>query len=103
MNPKYLPTPADVRLARVIEECGEVTQAIGKGLRFGMATRFPNERHAEYRACPISALECASRVNPTCDARGPTNAEALLDEMHDLRHALDAAYNDLVKIMIEAD
>lgn len=79
MNPKFLPTSAEGRLARVTEECGEVVQAIGKVGRFGLTMRWPDKRFT--------------------DPRGPTNAEKLLGEIADLRHAIDAAEPDLLAIV----
>lgn len=70
MMQEYLPKDRNARLFRVLEEMGEVTQAIGKSGRFGMANRDPRT--------------------------GITNAQTILDEITDLRHALDAVEPDLV-------
>lgn len=39
MDAKYLPTTLEGKLARTLEECGEVLQAIGKLGRWGMIAR----------------------------------------------------------------
>jgi NTP pyrophosphatase (non-canonical NTP hydrolase) len=41
MKKEFLPTSPLGMLARLVEECGEVMQAVGKGLRFGMSSENP--------------------------------------------------------------
>ena len=71
MTPKYLPTDRNGRLFQLIEECGEVLQALGKAGRFGMGNRYPQAPDE------------------------PTNAEKILGELADLRSAMDAVEPDL--------
>lgn len=66
---EYLPKDRNGRLFRVIEECGEVLQVLGKAGRFGMGSRQPNG--------------------------GPRNVSAILAELRDLRDAIDALEPDL--------
>lgn len=72
MNPQYLPTTPEGRLARLVEECGEVLQVLGKAVRFGIQNRHPKG--------------------------GPTNREALLLELDDLIHAANAVKADLFEL-----
>ncbi|WP_316194405.1 hypothetical protein [Bradyrhizobium sp. SZCCHNRI3052] len=76
MNPKYLPTTPYGRHARLFEEIGEVLQADSKWRRFGSFSRHPNG--------------------------GPTNAEHMLAELHDLKHAIEAYIPD-VEATIQLD
>lgn len=69
MKADYLPKDRDGRLFRLVEECGEVLQAIGKAGRFGMENRYP--------------------------AEGDSNAAKLLAELDDLQHAMEAVREDL--------
>lgn len=62
MNTAYLPRTQSGRFWRVVEELGEVVQALGKAGRFGWENRYP--------------------------ATGPTNREKLCGELRDLRHAV---------------
>lgn len=41
MRPDLLPTTFDGKIGRIIEECGEVLQAIGKMQRFGLTAKDP--------------------------------------------------------------
>lgn len=67
---RYLPTTPEGRLFRLVEECGEVIQAVGKIGRFGPGGRHPDG--------------------------GPTNAETLAAEIGDLQEAM----NDVVPDML---
>jgi hypothetical protein len=69
MKPEYLPKTKNHRLFHLIEECGEVLHFLGKFGRWGADSRHPNG--------------------------GPTNAEAVLEECYDLRHANEAVIKDL--------
>jgi NTP pyrophosphatase (non-canonical NTP hydrolase) len=72
MNEKYLPQDPAGRMARLVEECGEVLQALGKAVRFGMQNSHPKG--------------------------GPNNREALLLELDDLIHAANAVKADLYEV-----
>ena len=62
MNSEYLPKDDFGKLAHLVEECGEVTAAVGKTLRFGL-----------------------SSVNPEIPVKDRvTNREWLLSEIEDL-------------------
>lgn len=63
MDPAYLPTDFEGRVAWLLEECGEVVQAIGKAGRFGLRSRDPRT--------------------------GLSNAEQLSDEITDLLRAIE--------------
>ncbi len=67
---RYLPKDRDGRLFRLVEECGEVMQAVGKAGRFGMRKRFP--------------------------AGDRSNVEKLLSELDDLEGAIHDVRPDLV-------
>lgn len=73
-DPRYLPTTADGRLAHLTEECGEVLQAVGKTLRFGL------DKH-----------------NPELSISQPqeTNRAWLTRELLDLQQAITAVLNDI--------
>ncbi len=72
MTPALLPTTPEGRRWRIAEECGEVVQALGKAGRFGL---------------------------DGCDPRtGISNARAILDELADLRHAIQAVELDLTVV-----
>lgn len=76
MNPRYLPTTVDGKIARVVEESGEVTEVIGRCLKtFGKIGRFGLES-----------------TNP---GGGPNNAALFLSELADLRHAISQVENTL--------
>ncbi|BBB99670.1 hypothetical protein [Bradyrhizobium elkanii] len=84
MNPRYLPTTVDGKVARVVEESGEVVEVIGRCLRiFGKIGRF--------------GLDSADPEG------GPNNAAMFLSELADLRHAISQAENcltDFAKIKV---
>ncbi|WP_029081163.1 hypothetical protein [Bradyrhizobium sp. th.b2] len=84
MNPRYPPTTVDGKIARVVEESGEVTEVIGRCLRiFGKIGRFG--------------------VDSTHPGGGPNNAAMFLSELADLRHAISQVENsltDLAKIKV---
>lgn len=69
MTPEYLPKDPDGRRHRLSEECGEVVKVLGKIGRFGLDSRWP--------------------------ADGPSNAEALLLEIEDLKHAIAEVETDI--------
>ena len=69
MKKEFLPDDRNGRLFWLVEECGEVLHYIGKAGRFGMSSRHPDG--------------------------GPTNAEAILGELEDLKAAIDAVELDL--------
>ncbi|GAA0005220.1 hypothetical protein [Bradyrhizobium elkanii] len=76
MNPRYLPTTVDGKVARVVEESGEVVEVIGRCLRiYGKIGRFGLES--------------------TDPGGGPTNAAMYLSELADLRHAISQVENSL--------
>jgi len=68
MHADYLPTTLEGKQHRVTEECAEVIKELAKIGRFGLLSRHPDG--------------------------GPTNLEALLDEMTDLEHAISEFRND---------
>lgn len=69
-DPRFLPVDEFGRMSRLVEECGEVLQAVGKAARFGMAERHPDG--------------------------GPTNVESLVEELRDLQGAINAVFPDLL-------
>lgn len=73
MDERYLPHDRDGRLFRLVEEIGEVAQAIGKMGRFGSDNHHP-------------------------DRPGLTNAAHLLCELGDLKHALAGVERDLLAL-----
>ena len=73
-DPAYLPMTPEERMSRLIEECGEVLQAIGKLQRFG-----PDNHHPR-------------------DEGKRTNRDRLLDELQDLRQAIVGVANDLRQV-----
>lgn len=78
MNPRFAPKTSKAKVARVIEEIGEVLQWYGKAERFGMATRF-----------------CYNRMKVVKDRSVESNREGLLREMRDLRDACVIAIEEL--------
>ena len=75
MKAGWLPKNGPGRLFHVVEECGEVCQAIGKLGRFG--------------------------AHNTRPGKGQTNAEHLREEMLDLRAALKESIKDMDAIIEE--
>ncbi|WFU52193.1 hypothetical protein QA639_21025 [Bradyrhizobium pachyrhizi] len=71
MNPKLLPADNDLdgQMIRIVEETGEVLQAMGKIGRFGILSHHPDG--------------------------GQNNAAHLLSELADLRHAISVAEGNL--------
>lgn len=69
MNPLLLPTTLEGKIDRIVEECGEVLQEIGKAGRFGLESAHPKG--------------------------GLNNAALILSEMADLRHAISVLENEL--------
>ncbi|MCA1379510.1 hypothetical protein I6F34_01575 [Bradyrhizobium sp. BRP05] len=69
MNPRYLPTTREGKIDRLVEEAGEVLQAIGKAARFGLDSTHPDG--------------------------GMNNAALLLSELADLRHAISEVENEI--------
>lgn len=74
MEEKFLPTSPRGRLEHTAEECGEVVKEIMKGLRFGLAARWPREG-------------------------GPTNAAVILKEIGDLERSIAWLKPDLERII----
>ncbi len=66
MDERFLPTTHEAKLARVIEECGEVIQMYGKCMR-----------HGYYSVNPLLPPE-----------EQETNMDALYRELNDLQDAL---------------
>jgi hypothetical protein len=57
MRADLMPTTREGKLARVLEECGEVVQAYGKLLRFGeTATDYKTQKHYDNRADLIEEM-----------------------------------------------
>ena len=77
MKTEYLPSDRDGMLFHLIEECGEVIWAVGKAGRFGMGSRHPDG--------------------------GRCNAGLILQELADLRRAIDAIEPDLSTFEIFAN
>jgi hypothetical protein len=75
MKHVYIPHDRNGRLHHLVEEMGEVMQALGKAGRFGMSHRHPDD--------------------------GPMNAEVILRELDDLEHALTAVKSDLRRFVEE--
>jgi NTP pyrophosphatase (non-canonical NTP hydrolase) len=66
MDINYQPKTLEQALAHVVEECGEVTQALGKTFRFGL-----------------------NSVNPKLPANlQETNRDMVLREINDLKNAI---------------
>lgn len=79
MNPKFLPTTTEGKVARLGEEAGEVVEVIGRVLRVkGKIDRFGLES--------------------THPAGGPNNAAMLLSEMADLRDAISTIENSVTEV-----
>ncbi len=61
METRYLPKTTPKKLAHLVEECGEVMQAVGKAGRFGLDKRHPagGETNREWILRELVDLECA--------------------------------------------
>jgi len=104
MKPEYAPQTCETALGKLVEECGEVLQAVGKTQRWGLKSRNPEEatnckncyRYAsEHGGCEGGCDErCSAKCGCAChtcdtyvDPR-ETNREWILRELNDLELAI---------------
>lgn len=84
-NP-FLPTTRATRIARLVEECGEVLKEVGKAGRFGLDTRWDKKWRR------VITVE---RDGATLAAHTESNREALLRELLDLEGTISELRRDL--------
>jgi NTP pyrophosphatase (non-canonical NTP hydrolase) len=78
MKPEYVPRTLVQKLGKLVEECGEVQQAVGKSLRFGLAGVNPElpkeqqETNCDYLLREIEGLEEAIAIVRNALKQGPT-------------------------------